>query len=188
MTEIEIIKKLPLNPEVFSEIIEMYEKKLFRYILKITDISIEEAENLLQDIFLKVYIHINDYDSKFPFSSWIYRIAHNMVIDYHRKNKNLCTINNWTNDEELQKIIENVIDEWNNPEEILNKKELINCIKKSLCELNINFKEVLVLKFIEEKNYTEISDILRIPEWTVWTMINRWKKMLKEIILKNKCI
>lgn len=187
MNEIEIIKKISKNPEAFAEIIDMYEKKLLRYILKITNISIEDAENLLQDIFLKVYIHINDYDAKFSFSSWVYRIAHNIVIDYHRKNKNICKIESeW--DDELQKLIENIVDEWNNPEDILNKKELANCIQKSLCSLNINFKEALILKFIEEKNYTEISDILRIPEWTVWTLINRWKKLLKEIILKNKCI
>lgn len=188
MNEIEIIKKISENPEFFAEIIEMYEKKLLRYILKITNVSLEEAENLLQDIFLKVYTHINDYDAKFPFSSWIYRIAHNLVIDYHRKNKNTCRIEDDWNEDELQKLIENIVDEWNNPEEILNKKELINCIQKSLCSLPLKFKEILVFKFIEEKNYTEISDILRIPEWTVWTLINRWKKMLKEIILKNKCI
>jgi DNA-directed RNA polymerase specialized sigma24 family protein len=44
------------------------------------------------------------------------------------------------------------------------------------------------LKFIEEKDYNEISDILMIPTWTVWTMINRGKKLLKEIVLKNNCI
>lgn len=188
MNENEIIKKIHNNPEIFWEIIEMYEKKLLRYILKITNISIEEAENLLQDIFLKVYTHINDYDEKFPFSSWIYRITHNAVIDYHRKNKNINSKEFIENDDNLQNLIENIIDEWNNPEEIFNKKELIKCIQKSLNSLNINFKEILILKFLEEKNYTEISDILKIPEWTVWTMINRWKRLLKEIILKNKCI
>ncbi len=188
MIETEIIKRISTNKEAFWEIIDIYETKLLKYILKITNISLEEAENLLQDIFLKVYKNIFDYDEKFPFSSWIYRITHNITIDYYRKNwKNSKKIE-FENEEDLKEIIENIIDDWNTPNEILDRKELKKCIWKSLNSLNIEFREILMLKFIEEKNYNEISDILMLPLWTVWTMINRGKKMLKEIIIKNKCI
>ena len=62
MTEIEIIRKISIDKEAFWEIIDMYEAKLLKYILKITDISIQEAENILQEVFLKVYLNIYDYN------------------------------------------------------------------------------------------------------------------------------
>ncbi|MDD3303250.1 MAG: sigma-70 family RNA polymerase sigma factor [Candidatus Gracilibacteria bacterium] len=188
MNEIEIIKKLSTDKEVFSMIIDMYENKLLKYILKITDISLEEAENLLQEVFLKVYLNIFDYDEKFPFSSWIYRITHNVTIDYYRKYDKKSKKVDYGDDDDLKNIIENIVDEGNNPSEIFAKKELKTCVKKSISSLHIQFREILVLKFIEGKDYNEISDILMIPVGTVGTLINRGKKQLKEIIIKNKCI
>lgn len=188
MTEIEIIRKIATDKEAFSHIIDMYEKKLLKYILKITNVSLEEAENLLQEIFLKVYLNIFDYDEKFPFSSRIYRITHNITIDYYRKYEKKNKKIEFDNEDDLKEIIENIVDEWNTPGEILAKKELKNCVEKSISSLHIQFREILVLKFIEWKDYNEISDILMIPSWTVWTLINRWKKQLKEIIMKNKCM
>lgn len=185
MTEIEIIRKISIDKEAFWEIIDMYEAKLLKYILKITDISIQEAENILQEVFLKVYLNIYDYNENFSFSSWIYRITHNLTIDYYRKNSKKIEFDN---DDDLKLLIENIIDEENNPRKVLAIRELEKCIKKSLSSLNIQYREILILKFIEEKDYNEISDILMIPTWTVWTIINRWKKLLKEIIIKNKCI
>ncbi len=188
MTEVEIIRKISIDKEAFWEIIDMYEKKLLKYIFKITDVSIQEAENILQEVFLKVYLNIYDYNEKFSFSSWIYRITHNLTIDYYRKNSKNNKKIEFEDDDDLKLLIENIIDEENNPCKVLAMKELEKCIKKSLSSLNIEFREILVLKFIEDKDYNEISDILMIPTWTVWTMINRGKKLLKEIIIKNKCI
>ena len=69
-----------------------YSEKLLKYILRITNIDLEDAENLLQEVFIKVYKNINEYNSSLQFSSWIYRIAHNLTIDYHRKNKDKVII------------------------------------------------------------------------------------------------
>ncbi len=87
MNHEDIVKRVSENPEVFAEIIDTYQEKLMRYILRTTNISPIDAENLLQDIFIKVYRYINEYDKRYSFSSWIYRIAHNMIIDNFRKNQ-----------------------------------------------------------------------------------------------------
>ncbi|MDQ7010156.1 MAG: RNA polymerase sigma factor [Candidatus Gracilibacteria bacterium] len=164
----------------FYCLVEKYEKKLLNYILRITNISYEDAENLLQDIFLKVYTNINSYNSEYSFSSWIYRIAHNYTIDYYKKHKNKQNIDiNSGNDDENVNFLELLQSDENIEENILTK-ELILKIKKILNTLDIKYEEILILKFLEEKNYREISDILKIPEGTVATLINRGKKQFRE--------
>lgn len=165
--------------DAFYCLVEKYEKKLLNYILRITNISYEDAENLLQDIFLKIYTNINSYNSDYSFSSWIYRIAHNYTIDYYKKNKNKQNVNLNSWDDKDINFLELLESDENIEKNIINK-ELILKIKKILNSLDIKYREILILKFLEEKNYKEISDILKIPEWTVATLINRWKKQFKQ--------
>jgi len=165
--------------DAFYCLVEKYEKKLLKYIFRITNIDLEDAENLLQDIFLKVYTNINSYDSSYSFSSWIYRIAHNYTIDYYKKHKNKQNFNLTSWDDENINFLE-LLENDENIEDNIWKKELIFKIKEILNILDIKYKEILILKFLEEKNYKEISDILKIPEWTVATLINRWKKQFRE--------
>ena len=181
----DIIKKVSSwDIDAFYCIVWEYEEKLLKYILRITNIDLEEAENLLQEVFIKVYKNINDYNYKLSFSSWIYRIAHNITIDYHRKNKDKIDISLQTDDENYVNLIE-VLDSWISLENDLKSKELIKKIIEILDLVDKKYKDILVLKFLEDKNYKEISDILKIPEWTVATLINRWKKQFKILASDN---
>lgn len=181
----DIIKKVSSwDIDAFYCIVLEYEEKLLKYILRITNIELEEAENLLQEVFIKVYKNVNDYNHKLSFSSWIYRIVHNITIDHHKKNKNKVNISLYTEDENYVNLIE-VLDSWVSLEKDFKRKELIVKIIGVLDLLDAKYKDILVLKFLEAKNYTEISDILKIPEWTVATLINRWKKQFKIIASDN---
>ena len=82
----EIISLTLEESDNFALIIDRYEQKIFRYIMRLGDFSVDECEDILQDIFIRVYTHLNEYDESFSFSSWIYRIAHNTTIDAYRKN------------------------------------------------------------------------------------------------------
>ncbi len=170
--------------DAFYCIVNNYEKKLLKYILRITNIDLEDAENLLQEVFIKVYKNINDYNENFSFSSWIYRITHNITIDFHRKNKNNTNISLENDDEEYWNLIE-IIDSGINIEKNSINKELNKKIIDILNSIDLKYKDILILKFLEEKNYNEISDILKIPVWTVATLINRWKKQFKQKAEEN---
>lgn len=164
--------------DAFYCIVEKYEEKLLKYILRITNIDLEEAENLLQEVFIKVYKNINEFNESLSFSSWIYRITHNITIDYHRKNKDKKNISLNTDDEDYVNLIELLKSDTNIENEFKNS-ELIVKVMNILDLLDSKYKDILILKFLESKNYSEISDILKIPEWTVATLINRWKKQFK---------
>ncbi|MHA1697076.1 MAG: RNA polymerase sigma factor [Candidatus Helarchaeota archaeon] len=181
--DVELVKLSLENSDYFLCIVKKYEDPLMRYIRRITNINFEDAEDLLQEVFIKVYTNLNAFDPKLKFSSWIYRIAHNKVISNFRKLKiRPEKINSEINKDILEKIKSDLNIEKEFDQKIL-KDKLIQVIN----QLDIKYKEVIVLKYLEEKTYDEISDIIKKPINTVGTLINRAKKKLNNII-KNENI
>jgi RNA polymerase sigma-70 factor (ECF subfamily) len=169
---VELAKK---DPESFGVLMEKYQEPLFHYIRRIGQLSKEDTEDLLQEVFIKIYQKLNEYDEVLKFSSWAYRIAHNHVIDYFRKT-NVRPQTNALDEYEWEKIIHASIP----IEKDLMNKDCVEKIKNCIQNLPINYREVLVLRFIEEKEYEEIMDILKKPKGTVATLISRGKDLLRK--------
>jgi RNA polymerase sigma-70 factor (ECF subfamily) len=163
------------NQENYAYIIKRYEAQLGRYVLRLSNFSREEAEDILQDVFIKVYQNLNSFDPKLKFSSWIYRITHNEVISCFRKNKNVSKVISWDVDND---IVDQIVFDFDIKKE-LDRENLAEQIKKILKTMDYKYAQVLELKFLEEKSYKEISDILQKPENTIATWINRAKKQFK---------
>ena len=164
------------DDKYFAELIERYERKLSRYIYHLSSLDAPSTEDLLQEVFIKAYENLNDYDDTFSFSSWIYRITHNEVISFFRKTKaRPQTINPDDVDEDYISLMP---DSTDIPAEI-KKKELAAEVKKHVLELPEKYRDVLVLRFLEDKSYKEISDILKKSVNSVSVLINRAKEKLK---------
>ena len=84
----EIIGLVLENPDQYLCLMERYEEKILRYIRRISSATNEDAEDLLQEVFISAYKNLNGFDRNLKFSSWIYRIAHNKTISFWRKSKN----------------------------------------------------------------------------------------------------
>lgn len=172
----EIVKLVLKNPDFYSEIIVRYQDKLQRYISRISNISNEDVDDLIQDIFLSVYENINSFDLDLSFSSWIYRIAHNRTVNFWKKyDKDFIHINI---DENLF-LVESVFSE-NSVQIDIDNLENQRLIKDVLEKMDLKYREVLILKFLEQKDYKEISDILQKPMGSVATLLNRAKKSFKK--------
>ncbi len=144
--------------------------------------SEHDADDILQELFIKCYVHLNEYDTSLKFSSWLYRIAHNETISFFRKKKSRPKV---VEAEEDLKLFENIPDAENFIDELVKEadgKEM----RDALDRVDEKYRAVLVLRFFEEKSYTEISDIMKIPEGTVATYINRGKRELKGILLQKR--
>ncbi|MBU4345056.1 MAG: RNA polymerase sigma factor [Desulfobacteraceae bacterium] len=168
----------------FYYLMKRYEIKILRYIKRLTTASQEEAEDIIQEVFIKVYRNLNGFNQKLKFSSWIYRIAHNEIINQYHKTKLRLAITPLNIEDE-----ENLIDSINNTIEINGTYEnLENAekVRKALAELPDKYREILVLRYLEDKTYNEISDILRKPPGTVATQINRAKASFKKIAGRYK--
>jgi len=169
---VEIVRKK--NKEAYAEIIERYQKKLIRYANYLVG-SEDKAADVVQDSFIKAYINLNSFNTKFKFSSWIYRIVHNEAINLinkHKKEKPLF--------EDMD------IDSGIDIEKEYSQNEIKEMIKTCIDEMPIIYKEPLTLFYLEEKSYNEISDILRISIGTVGTRINRAKLLMKKICQRKK--
>lgn len=167
--------------DYFLFIINRYKTKLFNYIRRITNIPAEDAEDLLQEIFLKIYLNLNDFDSTLKFSSWAYSIARNQVISNHRKMKARAEGYKVPMDDEA---VNNIISDFNIEKDI-DQEYLRKNISAVLDRLEEKYKEVLVLKFLEEKSYEEISDIIKKPIGTVGSLMNKAKQEFKTELMKQ---
>ncbi len=178
----ELVTQALRDPQVFSVIVERYQAPLRRYIIRLGCRNDEDVNDLLQDIFLKIYMNMNMYDERLKFSSWIYRCAHNETVSFFRK-KSVRPLHVWTK-EELS-IFDNIIYEGDIIKEVdreINMKHL----NDALATMDSKYQDVLMLKFFEDKSYDEISDILKIPAGTVAVRMNRGKGILKKaMILKG---
>lgn len=176
LSDSEIIALTLTGSDNFAHIIDRYENKLFRYIMRLWDFSHAEGEDILQEVFIKTYTHINEYNSELSFSVWIYRIAHNTIVDTFRRNTKRISIS--LDDEEYESLRASLTSDEDISEN-LKEKDMREVVEKSLAYLSEEQREVIILKYIEERNYDEISDILRIPIGTVWTILHRAKKQLQ---------
>ena len=176
-TDEEIIKLVQQGKvEPFELIVKRYQNKLIRYGRKFLN-KREDIEEIVQEIFIKVYVNIKSFNTSKKFSSWIYRIAHNEFVNNLKKKRPLYFF-------DLDVFIPNLISK-ENLEEDVNKKEICEMINKYLEKLGLKYKEVLILYYFEDLSYKEISDILHVPISTVGVRIKRAKKIIKDLYGKN---
>jgi RNA polymerase sigma-70 factor (ECF subfamily) len=174
LTDEEIVEKIRLNDrDLYAVIIDRYKNKLLRYAGNLVHDE-DKASHIVQDSLVKAYINLNGFNTKYKFSSWIYRIVHNEAINIIKKHKKeipLLDDFDFESEEDIAKDFD--------------KKEMIIYLEKCLDSIPLMYSEPLTLYYLEEKSYEEISDILRIPTGTVATRINRAKKLMKKTCQKN---
>lgn len=179
-TDEELVRLALENQACFAYIVERYQKKLLSYILRISGFSREDAEDVLQEVFIKIYVNLNSFDDNLKFSSWIYRITHNEVINNYRKKKARPQSVMDLDDEFLNNLASDM-----RTDKLADGKFLKENVKRAMEQLDAKYREVLILRFWEDKDYKEISDILKKPMGTVATLISRAKNCFEEEIARQ---
>jgi RNA polymerase sigma-70 factor (ECF subfamily) len=179
VTDEVVVKQALRNKEEFGVLMDRYEAKLRRYIARLGVRNPDDQLDVLQDIFLKVYRNLNGFDPKLKFSSWVYRIAHNEAISAYRK-KNVRPEGHLVADSE--EILSFVSGSLEAADAAFDKTINADEVNAALLKLDPKYRQVLLLRFFEHKEYDEISDILQIPIGSVGTLIHRGKKQLATVI------
>ncbi len=161
------------NKELYAEIIHRYQSKLMRYAQYLVD-DYAKASDAVQESFIKAYINLNGFNTKKKFSSWIYRIVHNEVINLIDKNKKNIGLDSSIDFDSGVDIEDSYI-----------KEEIALNTRKCLDSMDLKYREPLSLYYLEDKSYDEIGDILRLPAGTVATRINRAKAVMRKICQTN---
>ncbi|MFA5927179.1 MAG: RNA polymerase sigma factor [Patescibacteria group bacterium] len=181
LTDEELVTLTLADKNNYFYLANRYEEKLSRYIKRLANFSSQDVEDILQDIFIKAYLNLNSFNPKLKFSSWLYRITHNETINHFKKARTR-PITLSTEDNEL--ILQFIASDSNIEKEMWSQDDAAS-IQRTLTKLNKNYRDVIILKYFEDKDYKEISDILRKPMGTVATLLNRAKKSLREEIEKE---
>lgn len=178
MTDHELVVETLRDSEFFRFLVERYQSKLLRYIQRISRVSREEAEDILQEAFLSAYTHLHDVDPSIPFSSWIYRIAHNHTISAYRKRSVRPEGNQYDIDDT---ILERIADDADLIREV-DLHNLRDHLQSIIQKLDLRYREVIELKYVHDKSYDEIADIIQKPPGTVATLLSRAKKQMKKLL------
>lgn len=173
-TDQELVGLSLSDTDYYACLVNRYTAALRRYLVRLGS-SLADADDMLQEVFLKAYLHLNEFDRGLKFSSWIYRIAHNQAVSAFRKFNARPTVE--LNDlEPWQEAIRSSCPAAELDQDILKRK-----IRGILERLDPKYREVLVLKYLEDKDYAEMSDILKKPMGTIATLVNRAKKQLAKM-------
>ncbi|MFA6553430.1 MAG: sigma-70 family RNA polymerase sigma factor [Patescibacteria group bacterium] len=160
------------DQEVFLYLMKRYESKLLRYVNRTFSTRNEDAEDIVQESFINAYRYLNSFDQRLKFSSWLYRIAHNAAVSYFRKAKARPQL---IDSEDSDLILEKIASDYDLEQET-HVKLTGEKVRDVLEYLDPKYREVLVLRYLENKEYQEISDILQKPIGTIGTLLNRAKK------------
>jgi RNA polymerase sigma-70 factor (ECF subfamily) len=174
--DVTVVKRALADPRYFECVVQNWEARLTRFVRRYSGMSTEESQDLLQEVFLKVYRHLNDFDPALTFSSWIYRITRNEMISRWRRPS--PTPDAQDIHDEMWEIPESLRDEFTG-ELHVERGELSLALRQILDQLAPRDREILVLRFLEEKEYAEISDILQMPAGSVATLIHRAREKFR---------
>ena len=150
-----------------AQLVSQYERPVYNAAYRILG-NADDAADITQTVFLKVFEHIGSYDPKFRFFSWIYRISINESLNQVKKRRN------------QEPLAESQASPWRGPEEHLESKKLCDRVQGALMELNGEYRTVVVLKHMSGCSYQQISEILQIPEKTVKSRLYTARQLMKK--------
>jgi RNA polymerase sigma-70 factor, ECF subfamily len=167
------------DQNAFGEIVEMYKDKVYQISYRMLG-NRHEAEDIVQEAFIRAYVNIQRYNLELKFSTWLYRITTNLCIDRIRKKKPDYYLDAEVKGAEGLTMYSQVPSKTTLPEDDVESLELQDTIQKEIMKLPEKYRSVIVLKYIEELSLKEISEILEMPLGTVKTRIHRGRESLRK--------
>ena len=154
----------------FEVLLRRYERPVYNAALRMLR-NPEDAKDVSQTVFLKAYEHLAEYDPKYRFYSWIYRIAINESLNgLNRRHR-------------LEPVDEEATDERPGPDQVLGDEQRSRYVQGALMYLKPEYRTVIVLKHFVGCSYHDMSEILQLPEKTVKSRLFTARQLLKEVLL-----
>lgn len=167
----------------FEELIVLNEKKVYNLAYRMAG-NREDAFDISQEAFIKVYNNLESFKEESTFSTWVYRIASNVAIDFLRKRDKIFTTAFYTVMNDGQDEVEiQLIDKNQTPEQALEAVEFNEMLQKALNKLPADQKTVIILRDVNGLSYEEISNIVLVNIGTVKSRISRAREKLRETLL-----
>jgi RNA polymerase sigma-70 factor, ECF subfamily len=161
------------DQDAWAQIVRQHWRKVFNIAYKFTG-KHDEAEDLTQDVFLKIFKSLDTFDRRANFQTWLVSVSRNLCIDHYRSvRKERETIDRGVDPAALTPAAKTV-----SPIAALEQADRVTLLKKALAYLPPTLRSAVLLRDIQELSYQEIADQLHLPEGTVKSRINRGRTEL----------
>lgn len=164
--------------DAFAELIEIYKDKIFQLAYRMVG-NRQDAEDIAQETFLRVYANLNSYDENYKFSTWIYRIATNLCIDRGRKKRPDFYLDAEVETGDGLDWYSRLSSQDKTPEDKVVTQELQETVQDALSQLQPKYRSIMILRYIEDLSLQEISEIVKLPVTTIKTRIHRGREALR---------
>ena len=169
--------------QAFNVLVSRFKDRLHNFLYRYTH-NHQDCEDLVQETFLRVYRSKHSYERIAKFSTWMYTIALNLAKSLYKKKQRMTTVTIHEDESDPDDQPMKIEDANILQDDTLHEKMCMNELEKALTELSEDFREVVILRDIQQLAYDEIAEITGIPMGTVKSRINRGRAQLQEL-LKN---
>lgn len=167
--------------QAFNILVKRYKDRLHNFLYRYTH-DHEDCEDLVQETFLRVYRSRNSYERIAKFSTWMYTIALNLAKSLYKKKQRMTLVTIHKDDSDPDDRPMKLQDNVQLQDDSLHEKMCVKKLEKALKELNEDFREVVVLRDVQQLSYEEIAEITDLPMGTVKSRINRGRAQLQNLL------
>jgi RNA polymerase sigma factor (sigma-70 family) len=168
------------DPKAYEKLLKKYRKSVYYMLLKMVN-NVDDAEDLTQEAFAKAFNSLHKFDSKYAFSTWLFRIATNNCIDFIRKKRvQTISIDSPFENDEGDSFSFDIKDPEDNPDEVMLRKQRKEYLSIAVEKLPAKYRRLVDLRYFQELSYEEVADELELPLGTVKAQLFRARELLAQ--------
>ncbi|HZQ22403.1 MAG TPA: sigma-70 family RNA polymerase sigma factor [Terriglobales bacterium] len=173
----------------WEEIVHRYHRKIYNICYRFAG-GADDAQDLTQEVFIKMYKTLNTYDvERGAFMTWVTTITRNLLVDHFRKTKQERMTDSLdsapSEHEDAMPLSERIEDKHLPPDARVQSREAGETVHQALQKLSPELREAVILRDLQDMDYREIAMVLRVPEGTVKSRINRGRGELARLLQRT---
>ena len=173
----------------WEELVERYHRRIYNICYRFAG-SADDAQDLTQDVFIKMYRTLNTYDiERGAFMTWVTTMARNLLVDHFRKTKQDRVTDSLdvapTEREDAMPLSEQLPDTAAPPDARAQSQQVGETVHRALQKLSPDLREAVILRDLQDMDYKEIATVLKVPEGTVKSRINRGRAELARLLQRT---
>lgn len=174
----------------WEDFVRLYNRRIYNLCYRFTN-SADDAQDLTQEVFIRVYRTMASYNiEKGAFNTWLTTLARNLLVDHFRRSKQERVTDSidagLREEEDSLSLGDQITDTRPAPDDRLASKETQKMVQAALARISPDLREAVILRDLQDMDYKEIAVVLRVPEGTVKSRINRGRMELARLLSRNK--
>lgn len=165
------------DTKAFGILVERYQRRVIGVAMAVVH-NQEDALELAQETFVRAFQSVGKFESRSSFSTWLYRIAANIAIGFHRRERRHPTMRGEEAEDEIQRLPSKLGDSFKEAQ----RSEMSQRIRDALAELTPEHRAAILLREVEGLSYDEISEVMQCPRGTVMSRLHYARNHLREIL------